>query len=145
VLPASKQESKNRRGEVNGYVVSLYKDWERLFRAEPQQVYLNVCFPGEWKGPHLHMRRWDYFATIRGSTCYVVKYGAGDYEEIDVNAADAVLIVEVPPAVPCLIVNTGDEDAWVINMPHPAWHPDDRDDHAVSYEDYPDWPRYASR
>ncbi len=79
------------------------------------------------------------------STRYVVKYGAGDYEEIDVNAADAVLIVEVPPAIPCLIVNTGDEDGWVINMPHPAWPPDDRDDHAVSYDDYPDWPRYSSR
>lgn len=142
VIETARHESKNGRGEVNGYVVSFYKDWEGLFRAEPRQVYLNICFPGELKGPHLHMKRWDYFATIRGSMRYVVRYGAGDYEEIDVSADNAagVKIVEIPPGVPCLIINTGREDAWFINMPNPAWHPDDRDDHPVSYADYPGVP-----
>ena len=138
VIEAPRYDSKNDHGERNGYVVSLYKDWESLFRAEPKQVYLNVCFPHERKGPHLHMRRWDYFATIRGSLRYVVKYEAGDYEEIDVHVdnGSGVKIVEVPPAIPCLIINIGQEDAWFINMPNPAWRPDDQDNQPVSYNDY---------
>ncbi len=138
VFDAPKYFSKNHQGAVNGFVVSLYKDWEKQFAAEPKQVYLNCCLPGEQKGPHLHMRRWDYFTTIRGAARFVIKYGPGDYEEIDVvvNDGAGIKVVEVPPAVPCLIVNIGLQDAWVINMPNPAWHPDNPDDNPVDYGDY---------
>lgn len=138
VIECPRHLSYNRDGMPNGSVISLYKDWEQIFRETPKQVYLNVTFPGERKGPHLHMHRWDYFATIRGSVRFVIKYGPGDYEEIDVSMSDTagVRIVEVPPAVPCLIVNVGEEEAWVINMPNPAWHPHRVDDHPVSYDDY---------
>ncbi len=139
VIDAPRIVSKNKQGQPNGYVVSLYKDWEAIFKAEPKQVYLNITAPGEKKGPHLHMHRWDYFTTIRGSARFVVKYGPGDYEQIDVHVRDGegVKIVEVPPAIPCLIVNIGDDEAWVLNMPNPAWHPQNPDDNAVSYDDYP--------
>lgn len=139
-IDAQRAASKNERGAVNGFVVSLYKDWEGLFQAEPKQVYLNICLPGEHKGPHLHMNRWDYFATIRGSVRLVIKYGPGDYEEVDVHVGpggEGIKIVEVPPAIPCLIINIGEEEAWVLNMPNPAWHPDNQDSHPISYDDYP--------
>ena len=138
VIEAQRNYSRNHKGEINGYVVSLYKDWERLLQAEPRQVYLNCCFVGEQKGPHLHMKRWDYFTTIRGAVRFVVKYGPGDYEEVDVIVKDGlgIKIVEVPPALPCLIVNIGETEAWVVNMPNPAWHPSDQDDHPVDYGDY---------
>ena len=145
VFDAQRADSKNESGAVNGYVLSLYKDWEGLFKAEPKQVYLNVCHPGEKKGPHLHMHRWDYFTTLRGSVRYILKYGPGDYEEIVVDAAQGhgVKVVEVPPAVPCLMVNIGKEEAWVINMPNPAWHPDNQDSHPVSYADHEDYPSFT--
>ena len=138
VLETQKIVSRNKAGEPNGYIVSLYKDWEQEFKAEPRQVYLNICHPGEAKGPHLHMHRWDYFTLIRGSMRFVIKYGPGDYEEVDVHVRDGagVRIVEVPPAVPCLMINIGAEDAWVINMPNPAWHPQRPDDAPISYDDY---------
>ena len=138
VFDAQRADSKNDRGQVNGYVLSLYKDWEGQFQAEPKQVYLNVCNPGEQKGPHLHMHRWDYFATLKGAIRYVIKYGPGDYEEIDVRveAGKGAKIVEVPPAIPCLMINIGPDEAWIVNMPNPAWHPDHQDSHPVSYEDY---------
>jgi dTDP-4-dehydrorhamnose 3,5-epimerase len=137
-IETQRHHSRNDKGEINGYVVSLYKDWEKLFRAEPKQVYLNCCLPGERKGPHLHMKRWDYFTAIRGATRFVLKYGPGDYEEIDVSVQDGlgIRIVEVPPAVACLIVNIGKTEAWILNMPNPAWHPDDQDAHPVDYRDY---------
>lgn len=138
VIETQRHQSKNHRGDVNGFVVSLYKDWEKYFQAEPKQVYLNCCHVGEKKGPHLHMRRWDYFTTITGSARFVLKYGPGDYEEIDVVTRDGhgIKIVEVPPAIPCLIVNIGATETWIINMPNPAWHPDNPDDHPVDYGDY---------
>ncbi len=138
VIECPKHISKNKDGKANGYVISLYKDWEKTFDADPKQVYLNICHPGEQKGPHLHMNRWDFFTTIRGSARFVVKYGPGDYETIDVHVDDGagVKIVVVPPAIPCMIENIGKEDCWVINMPNPAWHPDNPDDHPVSYNDY---------
>lgn len=138
VLETKKIVSRNKAGEPNGYIVSLYKDWEQEFKAEPKQVYLNICHPGEAKGPHLHMHRWDYFTLIRGSMRFVIKYGPGDYEEVDVHVRDGagVRIVEVPPALPCLMINIGAEDAWVINMPNPAWHPQRPDDAPISYDDY---------
>jgi mannose-6-phosphate isomerase-like protein (cupin superfamily) len=133
VFEYPRHASRNTAGEANGYVVSLYKDWEGDFRAEPRQVYLNVTYPGERKGPHLHMERWDYFATIRGSMRFVIKYGEDEYEEVDVSARDGIRVVEVPPGVACLMINTGADEAWVINMPNPAWHPDRPDDNPVSY------------
>jgi dTDP-4-dehydrorhamnose 3,5-epimerase len=138
VIETQKGISRNHDGEVNGYVISLYKDWEKLFQAEPKQVYLNVCFPGQSKGPHLHMRRWDCFATIRGSMRFVIKYGPRDYEEIDAIALDGsgVKVIVVPPAIPCLMINIGADDAWVINMPNPAWHPDNPDNNPIDYSDY---------
>jgi dTDP-4-dehydrorhamnose 3,5-epimerase len=141
VFDAQRADSKNAQGNVNGYIVSLYKDWEGQFQAEPRQVYLNVCLSGEHKGPHLHLKRWDYFTTVRGSVRFVIKYGPGDYEEIDVHCerGHGIKIVEVPPAIPCLMINIGEEESWVINMPNPAWHPDQQDNHPVQYDDYPGW------
>lgn len=138
IIETQRHVSKNKDGRPNGYVVSLYKDWEGLFKSEPKQVYLNITAPGEKKGPHLHMQRWDYFTTIKGSARFVIKYGPRDYEVIDVHVRDGegIKIVEVPPAIPCLIVNIGQEEAWVLNMPNPAWHPDHPDDNPVSYDDY---------
>lgn len=144
VIEAIRNESKNDNKQTNGYVISLYKDWEKIFKAEPKQVYLNICFPGEWKGPHLHMNRWDYFTTIRGSMRFVIKYGPHDYEEIDVSSDNGagIKIVEVPPAIPCLMINTGKEDAWCLNFPNPAWHPDNQDNHPISYDDYQGWKQW---
>jgi hypothetical protein len=141
VIETTRHESKNDAKKVNGYVVSFYKDWEKIFKVEPKQIYLNICFPGEGKGPHLHMDRWDYFTTIRGSLRFVIKYGPDDYEEVDVLSEDGngIKIVEVPPAIPCLVINIGKQDAWFLNFPNPAWHPDQQDSHPISYDDYASW------
>jgi dTDP-4-dehydrorhamnose 3,5-epimerase len=145
ILHTSRIASRNKEGKPNGCVISLYKDWEGEFKAEPRQVYLNICNPGESKGPHLHMKRWSYFGLIRGSMRFVLKYGEGDYEEIDLHAGGDVRIIEVPPALPCLMINAGPEEAWVICMLNPAWHPEHPDDAPVSYDDYVGTPLPAER
>lgn len=129
--------SRGKNGEKNGYVFSLWKDWENIFKVDPKQFYLNVCFPKAIKGPHLHNHRWDYFVCIRGKIRFIVKWGE-DYEEIEADADNdnAFKIVEIPPAIPCAIQNIGSSEAWFLNMPNPAWHPDDQDDHPVQFDGY---------
>ncbi len=38
--------------------------------------------------------------------------------------------------VPALIQNLGEDDAFVLNMPHPAWRPDMNDEHTADFSDY---------
>ena len=123
--------------EPNGILVSLWKDWEKIFRDDPKQVYLNICAPKSVKGPHLHLKRFDHFVCIRGKIRFIVKWDK-EYEEVEADAdKDPCLkIVEVPPAIPCAIQNIGEGDAWFLNLPNPAWHPDDPDDHPVEFENY---------
>lgn len=123
--------------EPNGLVVSLWKNWEKFFKAEPKQVYLNVCAPKAVKGPHLHMNRWDYFVCIKGKIRFVVKWN-DVYEEIEADADKdpCFKIIEVPPAIASAIQNIGPTEAWFLNMPNPAWHPDDQDDHPITFDGY---------
>lgn len=139
VIEEKKYLTKDQQGNVNGQLVSLWKDWEKIFKAEPKQVYFNICAPKAIKGPHLHKKRWDYFVCIRGKIRFIVKWDE-NYETIEVDAENdpCFKIVEIPPAVPCAIQNISDAEAWFLNMPHPAWHPDDPDDHPVTFDGY-DW------
>lgn len=123
--------------EVNGFLVSLWKDWEKIFKAEPKQVYLNICHPKAIKGPHLHKDRWDYFVCIRGKIRFIVKWDE-EYEEIEVDADNdpCLKILEILPDVPCAIQNIGAGEAWFLNMPNPAWHPDDPDDYPIIFKNY---------
>lgn len=137
VIEEKKIVSRDKNGNVNGSVISLWKNWEKNFRAEPKQVYMNICAPHTAKGPHLHKDRWDYFVCIRGRIRFIVKWGS-EYEEIEADAdnEETFKIVEIPPAVPCAIQNIGKAEAWFLNMPNPAWHPDHRDDHPITFEGY---------
>ena len=123
--------------ELNGLVISLWKEWEKFFKVDPKQVYLNICAPKAVKGPHLHKNRWDYFVCIRGKVRFIVKWD-DEYEEIDVDADKdpCFKIVEIPPSVACAIQNTGNGEALFLNMPNPAWHPDNQDDHLANFEGY---------
>lgn len=136
------EEKKNttrdiRTKEPNGLLISLWKDWEKYFKVEPKQVYLNTCAPKSVKGPHLHKNRWDHFVCIKGKIRFVVKWNQ-DYEEIEVDADNdpCFKIVEIPPAISCAIQNVGKGEAWFLNMPSPAWHPDNQDDHPTTFENY---------
>lgn len=126
-----------RTREANGWLVSLWKDWEGFFKVEPRQIYLNVIGQKGIKGPHLHKNRWDYFVCIKGQIRFIVKWGQ-QYEEIEANAErdPCFKIVEIPPAVSCAIQNIGPGETWFINMPNPAWHPDHPDDHPVKFDGY---------
>jgi dTDP-4-dehydrorhamnose 3,5-epimerase len=127
----------NRHGSPNGYLVPIFNVHDGFIEPEqyPQQVYLTVVSPGEIKGPHVHLKRWGLFTCIRGNGKVVVHTDAG-YEEYFTGEDYDYETIQVPAGIPAALVNVGDVDAFFLNMPAPAWHPDDQDEHPVSFEDY---------
>lgn len=91
--------------------------------------------PGGIKGPHLHLKRWGLFTYIKGNVKIIVKTSTG-YEEIFSGPDHGFATVQVPAGTPAALQNTGDENAYVLNLPSPAWRSDDQDEHTVSFEGY---------
>jgi dTDP-4-dehydrorhamnose 3,5-epimerase-like enzyme len=129
--------TKTEAGLPNGYLVSLYNTHECFFAqgSEPKQVYLTVISPGMKKGPHLHYVRTGFFTCIKGDIKIVLKTDQG-YKEFFSGENYDYLSVEVPKGIPALMVNVGDGEAFVLNMPSPAWTPTMNDEHAADFKDY---------
>ena len=130
-------ETKGVDGRPTGYLVPVYNVTEGFFAPgrEPQQVYLTVIAPREKKGPHLHFIRTGFFTCIKGDVRIVLKTPSG-YEEYRSGPDHAYRSVEVPNGVPALLINLGDEEAFVLNMPSPAWTPTMKDEHGADFSDY---------
>jgi dTDP-4-dehydrorhamnose 3,5-epimerase-like enzyme len=136
-LEHPKISTKDASGCVNGFLVPIVNVHDALPGAEhwPQQVYLTVVQPGKVKGPHLHRKRWGLFTCIVGNARIVVRTEQG-YEEYLTGTDHQFRTVQVPAGTPAALQNIGDVDAYILNMPSPAWHVDDQDEHAVSFDDY---------
>ncbi len=65
----------------------------------------------------------------------IIKKEAG-YEEHFSGQDYFYATIQVPAGVPSALQNIGDEDAYVLNMPAPAWRSDEQDEHPVSFDDY---------
>ena len=124
-------------GEPNGYLVPIYNIHDGFFAPgrEPRQVYLTVVTPGKVKGPHLHFIRTGFFTCIKGNIKIVVK-GEGGYDEYFSGEDHEYRSVEIPTGTPALVINIGPTDAFVLNMPSPAWTPEMQDEHTADFSDY---------
>ena len=124
-------------GRPNGSLVPLWNVHEKVLPDDrtPMQVYLTICAPRSSKGPHLHQRRWGYFTCVRGNVRIVVRTPAG-YEVVFTGEDHGLATIEVPAGFPALIENTGDTEAYVLNMPCPAWRPEDPDEWPVDGWDF---------
>lgn len=124
-------------GADNGYLIPIYNINDGFFQkeAEPKQVYLTVIYPGEKKGPHLHYIRTGFFTCIKGNIKIILKLPDG-YKEYFSGENHDYLSVEVPTGVPAMLVNDGEKDAFVLNMPSPAWTQTMNDEHGADFSDY---------
>ena len=129
--------TKNHSGIENGFLIPIFNKNEAFPKKEqqPEQVYLTVAKPGEVKGPHLHKIRWGLFTCIKGNVKIVCKTEVG-YEEYFSGERYDFQTIQVPAGVPNALVNIGEEDCFILNMPSPAWHPNMKDDHNVNFDDY---------
>jgi dTDP-4-dehydrorhamnose 3,5-epimerase-like enzyme len=131
-------QTKNNFGVPNGYLIPIYNEHESPIAIEqrPCQVYLTVVAPGAIKGPHLHMQRWGLFTCIKGNIKVVVRTPQG-YKEFFSGENHDYQTIQVPAGWPSALQNQSDIEAFVLNMPSPAWTKENQDDHQVSFHDYP--------
>jgi dTDP-4-dehydrorhamnose 3,5-epimerase len=132
-----KFQTKNNQGKINGFLIPIYNIHDGFFPSgkEPQQVYLTVIAPGEIKGPHLHFIRTGCFTCIKGNARFVLKTDEG-YQVVMSGEDHEYRTVIVPTGVPAALQNLGKEDAYVLNMPQPAWTPDMNDEHSADFSDF---------
>lgn len=132
-----KNLTKNHSGEPNGYLVPIYNINESFFPKgkEPQQVYLTVIGPRQIKGPHLHYIRTGCFTCIKGNARFVLKTADG-YRVFYSGEDHEYTSVIVPAGVPAAVQNLGQEEAFVLNMPSPAWTPTMDDEHTADFSDF---------
>ena len=132
-----KIETKDEKGIVNGYLVPVYnrhEDFHELGK-EPQQVYLTVVKKGTIKGPHLHFVRTGFFTCIKGNVKIVTKEN-NKYCEYYSGENHDFLSVIIKTGVPAAIQNIGVDDAFILNMPSPAWTPEMKDEYTDDFSDY---------
>ena len=124
-------------GNINGHLIPIYNIHDKFHNKgqEPKQVYLTVVKKGCTKGPHLHNIRAGYFTCIKGNVRIVVKQN-GCYTEFYSGECHNYRSVIIPAGVPAAVQNIGEEDAFVLNMPSPAWTPSMNDEHTADFSDY---------
>ncbi len=129
--------TKNEEGQANGFLVPLYNIHEQFFQPgkEPQQVYLTTILPGLVKGPHLHFIRTGFFTCIKGNVRIVLKVG-NEYQVFFSGEDHEYTSIEVPTGVPAAIQCLGNEEAYMLNMPNPAWTPEMNDEHSADFSDF---------
>lgn len=124
--------TKDDEGKENGFLIPIYNTHDGFIDEshQPQQVYLTVCKTMARKGPHLHLKSCGYFTCIKGNIKVVAKFG-DDYVVEHSGEDHEFCTIEIPAGVAAMVENIGSCDAYVINTPSPAWHPDDLDEHSV--------------
>lgn len=129
--------TKGYDGNPNGFLVPLYNIHEQFFAPgkEPQQVYMTTILPGTIKGPHMHFIRTGYFTCIKGNVRVVLKVN-GEYKVLYSGQDHDYLSIEVPTGVPAAVQCLGDEEAYMLNMPNPAWTPEMNDEHTDDFSDF---------
>jgi dTDP-4-dehydrorhamnose 3,5-epimerase-like enzyme len=130
--------TKDSDGNPNGYLVPIFNVHEKFHVADkvPQQVYLTVVKPHGIKGPHLHYIRTGFFTCIKGNVRIVVKDVDGKYNCLYSGEDHDYLSVIVPTGIPAAIQNIGNEDAFILNMPNPAWTPEMNDEFIADFSDF---------
>ena len=136
-LAHKKFTTRDEHGDVNGFLVPLYNIHDQFFAAgrEPQQVYMTTILPGTIKGPHLHFIRTGFFTCIKGNVRVVLKTDDG-YQVFFSGEDYEYRSIEVPTGVPAAVQCLGDEEAYLLNMPNPAWTPEMNDEHAADFGDF---------
>jgi dTDP-4-dehydrorhamnose 3,5-epimerase len=129
--------TKDFNNEINGFLIPIYNINDNFFEEgkEPQQVYLTVIKPKQKKGPHLHFIRTGCFTCIKGNARIILKIN--EIYEIYLSGDDhEYKSIIIPKGVPAVLQNISSHDAYILNMPYPAWTPEMNDEHTADFSDF---------
>mgnify|MGYP003973519651 FL=1 len=127
---------------VNGWLIPVWRNWDKIISVQPEMVYITSVNPGERKGPHLHVIRHSYYVCIKGKVVFIIKEDSGNYLEIESSEENPVL-VEIPKNHSSAHINLSDESSIIMALVNPSWKPDNKDEHNVTYDDY-DWKKWKN-
>lgn len=102
-------------GIPNGFLVELYTDGPKT------TVYLTAAFKGAFKGYHLHTVRSSHLVCLKGTMKVTVVDGTEHVEHILHGASPERLLI--PTGVWIGYENVGNDEAWMVNFPEPAYDP----------------------
>lgn len=112
---AKKVKTFDLAGKENGFLIELSKV------KDLTTSYLSCCFPGSFKGFHLHKVRSANYLCIKGKIT-VITYNLQGREEVELSAENLNRL-HIPTFTPTGLSNQGTEEAWIINFPSPAYDP----------------------
>ncbi len=132
-----KIDTKDNKGNINGYLVPIYNINDKFHEEgkEPQQVYLTVVHEGASKGPHLHYIRTGCFTCIKGNIKVITKE-KGTYCEYFSGEDYNYMSIIIEAGISAIIQNIGIGEAFILNMPSPAWTSSQNDEHTDDFSDY---------
>ncbi|GAG33440.1 unnamed protein product, partial [marine sediment metagenome] len=107
-------ETNGPNGRPNGYLVELDTEGRRT------KSYLTVAYPGCFKGYHAHVVREANYVCIRGKVRVVLVTKQGILKHV-LETNDTL---HIPINIPTGIQNEGEDEAWLINFPNPAYDPE---------------------
>ncbi len=107
--------------EENGFLIELFKDKES---GQKTEVYLTAAKPGAFKGYHLHRVRAARYVAVKGKM-KITLYKPGDPKSKEEHILDASIPSRlfIPKDIATGLENIGDEEAWLVNYPDPAYDP----------------------
>lgn len=106
--------------DPRGWLVELIREDDLPGGVVPRMAYLSVTHPGIGRGPHEHVHQTDVFCFVSGRFSLHLwdrRPGMTPRDEVHVVGEDAPVLVTVPPGVVHGYRNTGDTDAFVVNLP----------------------------
>ena len=127
----------------NGWMVPVWRNWDKTISVQPEMAYVTSINPGEIKGPHLHIIRHRYYVCVKGKVVFIIKENSGSYLEIE-SGEDNPILVEIPKNRSSAHINLSEQTSLIMALVNPSWKPNNRDEHNVSYEDY-DWSKWKSK
>lgn len=119
---AKKVTTYDLEGNENGFLIELYKDGDKT------TAYLTAAKPGTFKGYHLHRVRAARYVCIRGKMkITLIRPGTKEKEEHILEASVPQRLF-IPKDIATGLENIGEEEAWLINYPDPAYDPHLKDE-----------------
>ncbi|MBI2723718.1 MAG: WxcM-like domain-containing protein [Chloroflexi bacterium] len=132
VEQAKRVTTYDHEGRANGWLVELYKDGAKT------TAYLTAASAGAFKGYHLHRVRAARYVCIRGRMRIILyaRAASGGWarQEHLLDASEPSRLF-IPAGVATGLRNIGDEEAWLINYPDPAYDPALKDEQVEYSED----------
>ena len=106
----------------NGFLIELYKDGDKT------TAYLTAATPGAFKGYHLHRVRAARYVCVKGRMKIIlIQPGTKEREEHILDASKPQRLF-IPKDIATGLENIGDEEAWLVNYPDPAYDPSLKDE-----------------